>query len=50
MAVETVTLFLLTLPCITSGLLISLKLWWVPVPKPTKYNNPVFLLVSAIPT
>lgn len=48
-AVETVTKFFSTFPVIVVGYDI-LKLWYVPVPNPTKYNNPWCLVVDAIPT
>ena len=48
--VDTCTVFLVKLPFKIFGLLCNLKLCQVLVPIPTKYINPVFLLVSAVPT
>ena len=48
-AAETVTRFFSTLPVIVVGYEI-LKLWIEPVPNPTKYTNPWWRVVDAIPT
>ena len=48
-AVDTVTVFF-NASAFTTFSLTVLKLWFVPVPIPVKYNNPEFIVVSATPT
>ena len=48
-ATETVTSFLSIWP-LTTFLWLVCKLWFTPVPTPTKYSNPQWDVVSAIPT